>query len=467
MARAIGKVLLSALPVFAILLITLSARATTVVMLSDKDLVVTSRMIVTGEVVSVISAWDDARTMIWTYVEIRRERLLKGEVTSERLVLRQPGGVVGPEGIAVFGQPEFAPGQKVLLYLNTARDGSLRVAHAFMGMFSIIDDAAGRKSVSRSVREGQVEILPRSDSAEVTDRAPLQDYIGKIEQTLELEAAAIAQIEAERRDQPILAIPSEYELKRRDAGQYMPAFSFLGGGVRWHEADSGQAISFNVNPNLAPVAGGAAAELSRAMSAWPVQSGANIRLQSGGQTSSCGNVADGANTISFGDCLNELDPPSGCSGVLAQTRVAFFSSDTRTVNGVVFKRIAEADIVFNDGLNCFLGNSSNLAEVACHEIGHAIGLGHSSDGSALMAAVAHGRGRDANLSPDDKNGVLAIYPSSGSGGGGGGGSLINDAASVNQFVPFEMNAGQSYSVSVVMRNSGTTTWTPGSYRLGS
>ncbi|HSE99121.1 MAG TPA: putative Ig domain-containing protein, partial [Blastocatellia bacterium] len=146
--------------------------------------------------------------------------------------------------------------------------------------------------------------------------------------------------------------------------------------------------------------------------------------------------------------------------------VSWSNSDSRIIGGMTFKRLLEADIVFNDGMDCFLANSSNLAEVMCHELGHAIGLDHSSDSTALMYALAQGRGRDANLGTDDRNGVLAIYPSSG-GGGGGGGAVINDAASVTQSAPSEMIAGRSYSVSVTMRNSGTSTWSPGGYRLGS
>lgn len=43
----------------------------------------------------------------------------------------------------------------------------------------------------------------------------------------------------------------------------------------------------------------------------------------------------------------------------------------------------------------------------------------------------------------------------------------NDAAFVSQSVPSTMTAGQSYNVSVTMRNSGTTTWTSDTYKLGS
>src|SRR5262249_50954373 len=51
------------------------------------------------------------------------------------------------------------------------------------------------------------------------------------------------------------------------------------------------------------------------------------------------------------------------------------------------------------------------------------------------------------------------------GGGGGGGT--NGAAFVSQSVPSSMTAGQVTGVSVTMNNNGSTTWTPGTYFLGS
>jgi hypothetical protein len=95
-------------------------------------------------------------------------------------------------------------------------------------------------------------------------------------------------------------------------------------------------------------------------------------------------------------------------------------------------------------MDCFLSTSSNLAEVACHELGHSIGLAHSNDFSAIMWAVAHGHGRDATLGDDDKAGVLAIYPSTGSGGGGGGPAPISIATvNVN-----DGTVGRSYSATL-------------------
>ena len=114
--------------------------------------------------------------------------------------------------------------------------------------------------------------------------------------------------------------------------------------------------------------------------------------------------------------------------MLAQTRVSW-TSETSVVNGRTFNRLIETDVVFNKGMQCFLGNTANLAETACHELGHAIGLGHSADSAAIMWGLVRGNGRDATLGADDKEGVLAIYPSSSGGGGGGGSGSVSIATS--------------------------------------
>jgi matrixin/putative Ig domain-containing protein len=412
------KILNLGLPLLALLLLSSNAQATVIIPLSDEELAVTSRFIVKGSVRSVISAWDDSNRMIWTYVEIDSDSVIKGDLSAQTIVLKQAGGYDGLSGIHVFGQPDFTPGQEVLLFLNTAHDGSLHVAHAFLGFYSVVEDKLGGvKTVTRSYDAWGIESLSRNDSAPVTDRASYKDFLRRIKTTLQLEAARVEQLDSERAHLPVLTEPVEYRRKKKESGGIFPHFSFIGGGVRWMEADSGQAVSFNVNPDRSPIAGGASAELSRAMNAWS-GSGAGIRLQVGGQTGSCGISADGANTISFADCRGQLDPPVGCAGVVGQTSVRWVNSP-RIINGRSFNPLIEADVVFNDGMDCFLSISANLAEVACHELGHAIGLSHSQDTTAMMYASAHGSGRDATLGSDDRAGAQAIYPSSGGGGGGG------------------------------------------------
>jgi hypothetical protein len=437
-----------------------SAKATTAVMVSDEDLAISSRLIVVGEVRSVTSAWDATHTVAWTYVEVYCERVLKGELQSNTIVLKQLGADFADSGFHVFGQPKFTVGQQTLLYLSTSADGNLRVAHNFMGKFNIeTDPVSGQSLVSRSLQESEVELLTVHREAEVTERAQLKEHIRKIRKSLREQPDAVARYDAIHRATAMVEVPSEFAQVHKQQDSVSPQFEFSGGGVRWMEADSGQAVGFAINNARSPVSTGGSAEITTAMNAWAAQSGASIRLQISGQTGSCGLQNDGANVISFGDCLNQLDTPIGCSGVVAQTTVRW-TSESKVVGGRTFHRIIESDLVFNDGMDCFLGNPTNLAEVACHELGHAIGLGHSLDLGAIMWPSARGN-RGATLGDDDKAGVLAIYPSTTGGGGGGGGggtTPVNDAAFISQNVPSTLTPGQSTAVSVTMRNSGTTNW---------
>ncbi|MFY9554760.1 MAG: matrixin family metalloprotease [Blastocatellia bacterium] len=422
-----------ALAVVVFCLLALPANATSFVMLSDTELIVNSRLIVTGRVVSTIGAWDDSGSMVWTYVKVRVDRVLKGESPGRTVVLKQLGGAVGEAGIRVYGQPGFSAGERVLLYLNTGTDGTLHTAHAFMGKFAVIEDRLiGAEFAERSVSD-EVESLAHYVTGDITNRAPMAAYVDKIQKTLQQETARIGEIDSRRTGEPIVVVPPEYSKIKLRSSDFTPQFVFFSGGVRWMEADSGQTIPYYVNPSSSPVSGGATAEITRALNAWPNQSGAAIRLQIAGQTGSCGIRTDNTNTISFGDCLNQLDPPVGaCSGIVALTAISWVR-DARVIGGSTFNRLVEADIIFNKGMDCFLGTPANLAEVACHELGHSIGLDHSADPSAIMWASSHGRGHDAVLGADDKAGVLAVYPASPGGGPapGGGAPLSISTLSVN------------------------------------
>jgi hypothetical protein len=104
----------------------------------------------------------------------------------------------------------------------------------------------------------------------------------------------------------------------------------------------------------------------------------------------------------------------------------FFYSSTRTYQGQRYHEAVEGDIVTNDGTECFFQNDPSVAqEVFAHELGHTLGLGHSSNRDALMFANAHDDGRGARLSDDDRAGIAKLYgngSTGGNGGGSGGGS---------------------------------------------
>jgi len=83
--------------------------------------------------------------------------------------------------------------------------------------------------------------------------------------------------------------------------------------------------------------------------------------------------------------------------------------------------------------------------------------------NACVAAAAdiYGSGSQQHISTQQAWCAVGVGPCPSPGGG------VNNASFVSQSVPTSMTAGQSYSVSVTMYNSGTTTWESNTYKLGS
>jgi hypothetical protein len=160
---------------------------------------------------------------------------------------------------------------------------------------------------------------------------------------------------------------------------------------------------FYINPNNLDVTANAAeAALQSAMNVWNTQGGSAFRFTYGGRVSDTNTAQDGRNVIIFRNA-------SG-GGAVASTYL--WSS-----NGV----LVDADTVFWDGDYTFFTGTSGcsnglyIEDVGTHELGHALGLDHSSDLTATMYPSSQWCSQDLRtLSSDDIAGVRALYPSSGS-----------------------------------------------------
>jgi hypothetical protein len=134
--------------------------------------------------------------------------------------------------------------------------------------------------------------------------------------------------------------------------------------------------------------------------AWRLQSGASFAFSFAGYSNQTTNTNDGINLVMF---------RNASSGSALATTYTWFSGN----------RMIDADIVFWDAGFLFFTGSSGcsggfyIEDVATHEFGHALGLGHSTVTTATMyPSISTCSQQARSLDADDIAGVLALYPRS-------------------------------------------------------
>jgi hypothetical protein len=159
LAAAVGLVLASAVP----------AVATTVVQMRDADLAAQAAAVLLGRVTALQSHLDTARGQIFTDVTLALEEVVEGPPLPATVTLRQPGGRVGALHSWVDGSPEFVIGERVLVYVRVAHDGTLRVLQLYQGKLSVFTDPRRRP---RTPTEWTTCDAPSGRHAHTRDRRP-------------------------------------------------------------------------------------------------------------------------------------------------------------------------------------------------------------------------------------------------------------------------------------------------------
>jgi hypothetical protein len=396
--RSLFLCLLPLLPVLAS-----PAAATTIQMIEDSALTDQARAIVHARVVDVEPSTLGDRPATDYIIEV--ERVLKGDVPGSTLVVRVPGGI-RPDGVGlkIWGAPRMTVGESALLFLAPEDDGTFRILHLMLGAFRRLT-AQGRGLAVRDLSEVQ-EIRPDGAGPardEVRDFGRFADWISDRAAGLVRERDYLVRGGAQVR-----SAVEAFTLMKGDDG--IP--------IRWFDFDTGQSIAWRVHSGGQPGLGpdGSVAAFNVALQAWNNDGGSNVRYTYAGTTTAGAGFGDpdNVNTILFedpGDASSNGSFDCGSGGVIAVGGPWFYDS-TRAYQGRSFHPAAEADIVTNDGTSCFFANNPRAAEeVFAHELGHTLGLGHSSTRDALMYAMAHDDNRGARLQSDDLAAIAELYGS--------------------------------------------------------
>jgi hypothetical protein len=353
--------LLAFLTALALHLAARAASATVVAPWPESEMFALADDVATG-VVEHVETVVSASGAVETRATVRVATMLKGSPGTTRLVLRQPGGIVGDLVVGVFGTTPLAVGDAILVYARHDRGGGDRPLATGLGIYPLSPDA---------LRAG-------------------------------------AAIRRRLHDPSIVTAP----------------FTFLGAppASRWFEFDRGLDVrirSANADDSLGRTRSDTL--VRQAFGAWDGVESATVRLALGTDAaegpSIASGVCNGQSVVEFNDPADELPDLTNCSGVLA---VGGFCAHATAIGpgGATYKVIDEGDIIVNRRVvDCF--SERNLAEVLTHEIGHVLGLGHSSDDpsepnptlrNATMYFLAHFDGRGASLRDDDIAGISILYP---------------------------------------------------------
>jgi hypothetical protein len=174
--------------------------------------------------------------------------------------------------------------------------------------------------------------------------------------------------------------------------------AYSASGPRWARSP----VPYYVNAaNLDLATAPANAAVRAGADTWALQSGASFAFQYAGASTQTTTGYDGTNLVVF---------RNASSGSAIATTYWWSSG-----SGII-----DADIVFWDGAFRFFAGTAGcsggfyIEDIAAHEFGHALGLGHSTvTGATMYPSTSSCNVANRSLDADDIAGVRSLYPPSG------------------------------------------------------
>ncbi len=378
--------------------------ASTVLFRTDAQLVSLSERVIHGRVVAQRAARGGPRGQsIYTVTAIQINEDLTG-VAGESVEVWELGGTLDGEFMYVGGAVEYRIGEEVLVCLERGPMGLRSVAMGF-SKFDVLREANGDRALRRNL--ANTEVIGGSVARERT----LSEF--KALASLLTGRSAVAGLDPDR--------PADV------TSRVTQPFTLLGGGpgYRWKEADNGTPLIWYQNSS-APnplLSGNGVAEVQNALAAWTAPTSASIILQYGGTTLQ--SAADGpwSGIPSNSSVITYEDPDNEISGSTLAIGGGWGASGAGgTVNGNTFHAFTRGYIIFQNAadLGSSYRQSLGFTRVLEHEVGHAIGLGHTQTdgtvsnptGNIMYPSCCHtATPLPPAIGPDDLAGLNFIYPS--------------------------------------------------------
>ena len=400
------------LPTASLLLVLLAlatpAGATTFVRVADGILADQAALIAEVRVLEADPMPDAGRPVTDYLVEV--ERVVKGFYGGSRLTVRLPGGLL-PDGggLHVYGAPRFDAGERALLFLKPRPDGTYAVLHLMQGAFHLAELEGPRVIAFRDFSH-TLELEP----AELRARHPeaprdLESFRRWLEDRLA----------GETRAQDYFVEPAEIEIPGPPAAaadKFVLLRANNGDPLRFREFDSGGSVTWRAHRDGQPGLDNTNGEVRRALNAWTDDPGSTVRYPWGGTTAASAGFTrfDGVNAFLFNDPNDEFDTGYNCaSGGTVAMGGPWFDVGRHDHNGMTFRTSVGGDVVTNRGISCAMRGPNFGAEVFAHELGHTLGLGHTSVPGALMQpSLGRPPYQGPVLRADDRQGIAFLYGAS-------------------------------------------------------
>jgi len=132
---------------FACVCLVAPLSATVIVPADVAELAHDAYVIARGSVVAVDCRWADGRRGIETVVTIEAETVLKGQLT-HTVQFRVPGGTLGRYRNIVMGAPQFAVGQRVIVFLGASGPEIPHLLGMSQGVYRVSASEDGRTVVT-------------------------------------------------------------------------------------------------------------------------------------------------------------------------------------------------------------------------------------------------------------------------------------------------------------------------------